>query len=138
MQVCMFRMESLRSVVASLNQGEFLVSIGIQDVYLHICIAQSHQHFLHFAVCSLHFKFVALPFELATVPSVLTKVLATLMALLHSRGGAVIPYFDNLFMKAPSLDSLTRFRWIVYLEKSSLTPFQHMEFLGIIFNTRSR
>ena len=38
-----FRMESLRSVVASLNPGDFLASIDLKDAYLHIPIFEGHQ-----------------------------------------------------------------------------------------------
>lgn len=143
-----FRMESLRSVVASLEQGEFLVSIDIKDAYLHIPIAESHQRFLRFAVGSAHFQFIALPFGLATAPRVFTKVLAPLMALLRARGIAVIPYLDDLLIKAPSqsdclvslqiaLDALRRFGWVVNWQKSSLSPSRRMEFLGMVLDTQS-
>lgn len=91
-------MESLRSVVASMEQVKFLVSIHFQDAYLCI-IVQSHRRYLLFAVSSLHFPFVALPYGLATALRVFTKLLATLMAFLHSRVG-VITYIDSLLVKA--------------------------------------
>lgn len=143
-----FKMESLRSVVASLERGEFLASIDIRDAYLHIPIARSHQRFLRFAVGSEHFQFVALPFGLATAPRVFTKVLAPLMALLRARGIAVIPYLDDLLVKAPSkadclsslsisLDTLSRFGWVINRQKSSLVPSPRLEFLGMILDTQA-
>ncbi|CAJ0958925.1 unnamed protein product [Ranitomeya imitator] len=63
-----FRMDSLHSVVASLEKGEFLASIDIKDAYLHIPIFPPHQQFLRFAVQEELFQFVALPFGLATAP----------------------------------------------------------------------
>lgn len=50
-----FRMESVRSVVASLQMGDFLASIDIKDTYLHIPIFQPHERFLRFAVEERHF-----------------------------------------------------------------------------------
>ncbi|XP_056403647.1 LOW QUALITY PROTEIN: cyclin-dependent kinase 12 [Hyla sarda] len=57
------------------------------------------------AVCRTegHFQFLALPFELATAPRVFTKVLAAVIAILRSRGVSVLPYLDDLLIKAPSL-----------------------------------
>ncbi|CAJ0933392.1 unnamed protein product [Ranitomeya imitator] len=69
-----FRMESLRSVIASMEQGKFLASINIRDAYLHIPIFPPHQRFLRFTVGEEHFQFTALPFGLATAPRVFTKV----------------------------------------------------------------
>lgn len=143
-----FKMESLRSVVASLERGEFLASIDIQDAYLHVPIARSHQRFLRFAVGSTHFQFVALPFGLATAPRVFTKVLAPLIALLRARGIALIPYLDDLLVKAPSradcltsltisLDTLRRFGWLINRGKSSLVPSMRLEFLGMVLDTRA-
>ncbi|XP_044151545.1 nuclear pore complex protein Nup155 [Bufo gargarizans] len=142
-----FRMESLRSVIASLELGEFLSSIDIQDAYLHVPIALSHQRFLRFAVGSLHFQFVALPFGLASAPRVFTKVLAPLVALLRARGVALVPYLDDLLIRAPSpednlsslsitLSALAQFGWLVNHSKSSLIPRQRMLFLGMLFDTR--
>ncbi|CAJ0958219.1 unnamed protein product [Ranitomeya imitator] len=78
-------MESLRSVIASLEKGEFLASVDIQDAYLHIPIFPLHQRFLRFAVNNLHFQFTALPFGLASAPRVFTKVMSTVVSILHSR-----------------------------------------------------
>ncbi|CAJ0935182.1 unnamed protein product [Ranitomeya imitator] len=97
-----FRMESLRSVIASMEKGEFLASIDIQDAYLHFPIFPSHQRFLRFAVQEQHFQFVALPFGLATTPRVFTKVMAAAVAILHTRGMVVLPYLDDILIKGPS------------------------------------
>ncbi|CAJ0965117.1 unnamed protein product [Ranitomeya imitator] len=66
-------MESLHSVIASMEKGKFLASLDIQDAYRHIPIFPSHQRFLRFAVQEQHFQIVALPFGLATAPRVFTK-----------------------------------------------------------------
>ncbi|XP_040286209.1 dynein heavy chain 8, axonemal [Bufo bufo] len=139
-----FRMESFRSVIASLEADEFLSSIDIQDAYLHVPIALSHQRFLRFAVGSLHFQFVALPFGLASAPRVFTKVLAPLVELLRARGVALVPYLDDLLIRSPSLEdnlcslritlsALAQFRWLINHSKSSLIPCRRMPFLGMIF-----
>ncbi|CAJ0939659.1 unnamed protein product [Ranitomeya imitator] len=94
-----FRMESLRSVIASMEHGEFLASIDIRDAYLHIPIFPPHERFLRFAVGEEHFQFTTLPFGLATAPRVFTKVMAAVMAILHSRGLVVLPYLDDLLVK---------------------------------------
>ncbi|CAJ0954485.1 unnamed protein product [Ranitomeya imitator] len=94
-----FRMDSLWSVISSMDRGEFLASIDIKDAYLHIPIFLPHQMFLRFAIQEDHFQFTALPFGLATAPRVFTKVMAAVMAILHSRGVVMLPYLDDLLSK---------------------------------------
>ncbi|CAJ0968537.1 unnamed protein product [Ranitomeya imitator] len=141
-----FRMESLRSVISSMEKGEFLASIDIKDAYLHIPIFPPHQRFLRFAVLEDHFQFTALPFGLATAPRVFTKVMAAVMAILHSRGVVMLPYLDDLLIKGPSfqacessvhitLDSLSRLGWLINLDKSSPVPARRISFLGMILDT---
>ncbi|CAJ0923458.1 unnamed protein product [Ranitomeya imitator] len=141
-----FRMESLRSVISSMERGEFLASIDIKDAYLHIPIFPPHQRFLRFAIREDHFQFTALPFGLATAPRVFTKVMAAVMAILHSRGVVVLPYLDDLLIKGPSfqacessvhitLDSLSRLGWLINLDKSSPVPSRRISFLGMILDT---
>ncbi|CAJ0962706.1 unnamed protein product [Ranitomeya imitator] len=141
-----FRMESLRSVISSMERGEFLASIDIKDAYLHIPIFPPHQRFFRFAVLEDHFQFTALPFGLATAPRVFTKVMAAVMAILHSRGVVVLPYLDDLLIKGPSfqacessvhitLDSLSRLGWLINLDKSSPVPARRISFLGMILDT---
>ncbi|CAJ0935493.1 unnamed protein product [Ranitomeya imitator] len=142
-----FRMESLRSVIASMEAQEFLCSIDIQDAYLHVPIFPGHHRFLRFAVQRDHFQFVALPFGLATAPRVFTKIMAALMAILRVRGLVLFPYLDDILIKAPSfaqaheslsivLDTLARFGWLVNRKKSCLIPSQRIIFLGMLFDTR--
>ncbi|CAJ0967241.1 unnamed protein product [Ranitomeya imitator] len=142
-----FRMESLRSVIASMEAQEFLCSIDIQDAYLHVPIFPGHHRFLRFAVQQDHFQFVALPFGLATAPRVFTKIMAALMAILRVRGLVLFPYLDDILIKAPSfaqaheslsivLDTLSRFGWLVNRKKSCLIPSQRIIFLGMLFDTR--
>ncbi|CAJ0929268.1 unnamed protein product [Ranitomeya imitator] len=141
-----FRMESLWSVIAAMENGEFLASLDIHDAGVHIPIFPLHQKFLRFAVGSLHFQFTALLFGLATAPRVFTKVMAAVVSILHSRGIPVLPYLDDLLIKGPyfraceenvsiTLYTLSHLGWLVNLKKSSLVPSQKISFLGMIFNT---
>uniref|UniRef100_A0A6I8RCF9 Tyr recombinase domain-containing protein n=1 Tax=Xenopus tropicalis TaxID=8364 RepID=A0A6I8RCF9_XENTR len=58
-----FKMESLRSVIATMNPNEFLVALDIKDAYLHVPIFPPHWKFLRFAIRNNHFQFTALPFR---------------------------------------------------------------------------
>lgn len=127
-----FRMESVRSVVTSLQVGDFQTSIDIRDAYLHVPLVQPHQKLMRFVIEERHFQFVALPFGLATTepPRVFTKVLGPVLGLLRSRGilicriprrsptqGSVVADFDikcglyGIIPGAPRLDHKCRSRF---------------------------
>lgn len=59
-----FFMESINSVIASLDQGDFLPSVDIKYAYLYVSIFQAHRRCLHLDVGSQHFRIVALTFGL--------------------------------------------------------------------------
>lgn len=63
-------MESVHSVLASLQHKDFLASMDIKDTYLHISYSQPHEPFLSFVVEDQHFQFVALPLAFPLLPSV--------------------------------------------------------------------
>ncbi|CAJ0951108.1 unnamed protein product [Ranitomeya imitator] len=141
-----FKMKSLRSVIASMEPGEYLCSVNIQDAYLHIPVCVQHQRFLRFAIQEQHYQFTALPFGLASAPRVFMKVMAVVMSILRSKGILIIPYLGDLLVKGPSrwdcsqslqitLDTLTHLGWIINKEKSTLTPTQRLKFLGMEFDT---
>lgn len=69
-------MESTRSIIASHHQGDFLVSVDIKNVYLHVPILPAHHCYLHFTLGDLIYQFVALLLSLCSAPKVLTLVLA--------------------------------------------------------------
>ncbi|CAJ0935471.1 unnamed protein product [Ranitomeya imitator] len=126
-------MEYLCSVLASMEHQEFLCSINIQDAYLHVLIFPAHLSFLRFAAQKSHFQFVALPLGLATASSVFIKIMATFMAILRIRGLVLIPYLEDILIKAPPFsqaqesltivfNSLSRFWWLVNRTKSCFVP----------------
>ena len=141
-----FRMESVRSIMASLHQGDFMASLDIMDAYLHVPVCTSHQRYLRFAIGEDHYQFVALPFGLASAPRVFTKVLAPILALLRQRGIAIVGYLDDLLLRASSgseleedvsitCRTLQEFGWFLNLRKSVLVPSQRLEHLGLVLDS---
>ncbi|XP_063805109.1 uncharacterized protein LOC134983324 [Pseudophryne corroboree] len=103
-----FKMESIQSVIAGLEQEEFMVSMYIKDAYLHI--------------------------------------MAIMVMKLRALGVTIIPYLDDLLIKAHSQEQLIRdaqtthqfliqHGWIVNFKKSNLIPMQRIQFLGLILDT---
>jgi hypothetical protein len=60
-----FKMETTRSIMAALHQGDWTVSVDRRDAYFHIPIHKASQEFLRFTHGGRVFQFIALPFELA-------------------------------------------------------------------------
>ena len=86
------------SIRTSLNTGEWVTSIDLQDAYLHIPIHPRSQKYLRFAHRSQIYKFTSLPFELAPAPQVFMIVKEVkLMAL--SRGIRIHQYLDDWLIR---------------------------------------
>ncbi|XP_063775051.1 uncharacterized protein LOC134910673 [Pseudophryne corroboree] len=139
-----FKMESLRAVIASLDEGDYMVSLDIKDAYLHVPIYPPHQEYLRFVVQDCHYQFQTLPFGLSTAQRVFTRVMAEMMILLRKKGVLIIPYLDDLLIKARSKlvvgvalsrEVLQQHGWILNIPKSQLVPTTRLLFLGMILDT---
>ena len=81
-----FKMETTRSVLESLREGDWLFSVDMKDAYFHVPIHSSFQRYLKFCFVGRTFQFQALPFGLTSVPLVFTIVLSPFARWLHSLG----------------------------------------------------
>lgn len=52
-----FHMETRRSIIAALESGDFLASINLAEVYLHVPIRKSHRQYLRFVYNTCHFQY---------------------------------------------------------------------------------
>ncbi|XP_063770427.1 uncharacterized protein LOC134901984 [Pseudophryne corroboree] len=131
------------------GRGDFMVSLDIKDAYLHVPIYPPHQAYLRFAVQDCHYQFQTLPFGLSTAPRIFTKVMAEMMVLLRKQGVTIIPYLDDLLIKARSreqllnsvslsLKVLQQHGWILNIPKSQLVPTTRLPFLGMILDTTKK
>ncbi|XP_068118214.1 polycystin-1-like [Hyperolius riggenbachi] len=141
-----FKMETLQSIIPSIQLGDWLISVDLSDAYLHIPIHTRYQKYLRFAVGEEHFQFRVLPFGICTAPRTFSKVLVTLIALLRQRGLQVHHYLDDILLIAQSkqkllehketlLHTLQQFGWLINWDKSKLTPAQTLIFLGAEIDT---
>ncbi|KAJ1109751.1 hypothetical protein NDU88_007110 [Pleurodeles waltl] len=141
-----FKMLTLAQVLLALNDGDWMVSVDLQDAYFHIPILKSHRKYLRFVVGSQHYQFAVLPFGLTSAPQVFTKVMSVVAAELRRKGIAVFPYLDDWFIKAKSpelvlhhLQSTTQLLFdlgfSVNVPKSHLEPSQRLLFIGAVLDT---
>lgn len=111
-----------------------MVTLDLQDAFFHISIVPAHRKFLSFAISDHHYQFKALPFGLASVPCIFTKIMVTVVSLLHSLGITVSPYIYDWLFVADSEAVLTQVAISLNLhhslgirvnwKKSHLTPTQ--------------
>ena len=81
-----FKMETPKSIRASLVPGEWSLSIDLSDAYLHIPIHPNSRKYLRFCHRCQVFQFTCPPFGLATAPQVFTMIVmkVKLMALVNT------------------------------------------------------
>ncbi|XP_053138354.1 uncharacterized protein LOC128339002 [Hemicordylus capensis] len=141
-----FWMESLRSILESLQRGDLLASIDLKEAYLHVPIHQDSRHLLRFKYSGVDYQYKALPFGLASAPRTFTKILAPVLALLRLQGVHVFGYLDDLLLKSESpseaardlkqtLGALEQHGFLINTAKSHLSLSLQIRHLGVIINT---
>ena len=136
-----FHMETSQSVLQSLRQGDWLVSLDLQDAYLQVPVHPASRRFLRFCVGESVFQFRSLCFGLSTDPHVFTRVMALVSAIMHRYGFRILRYLDNWLVLGSSFQEILRARdfllWLcrelgirINLAKSSLTPSQTIDYWG--------
>jgi hypothetical protein len=142
-----FKMNSLRTVLESVREGDYAVSIDIKDAYGHMPILPKHRRYLRFIWKGQVWEWHVGPFGLATLPRVFTKLMRVPIGYLRSRGIRILVYLDDILILASSrelclqhrdmviemlLDLGFRFSW----DKCDLVPTQEFAYLGLLWDTR--
>ena len=142
-----FHMETIRTVLAAVRKDDWMVSVDLQDAYLHVPIHPKSRKFLRFVWNQKVLQFRALCFGLTTAPQVFTRIMAPISAYLHKQGIRLLQYLDDwLLLASTQQEALEVTRVLVQLchqlgirinlQKSSLVPAQKMIFLGVEIQTR--
>ena len=137
-----FRMETSTSVLQSLRPGDWMVSIDLQDAYLQVPVHPDSRRFLRFCVGSEVFQFKALCFGLSSVLQVFTWAMALVSSIMHRFGFRILRYLDDWLVLGSSFQEISWVRdfllWLcdqlgilVNLAKSTLTPAQRLNYLGM-------
>ena len=137
-----FHMETPQSVLRSIRQGDWMVSLDLQDAYLQVPFHHDLRRYLRFVVGGRTYQFRVVCFGLTTAPQVFTRVMAPVSAILHKYGVRMLRYLDDWLILASSeiacLESRDRLLTIctelgiqVNLTKSSLVPTQSLVYLGM-------
>ena len=141
-----FKMETLQSVLLSVQPGDSMVSLDLKDGYLQVPMHPKSRKFLRFVAFGKVYQFMVLCFGLSTAPQVFTQVMAPVSAFLHRSGIQIHRYLDDWLIQASSreqvllaLESVLRLCQalgiVVNWEKSQLVPSQHVEYLGVLLDS---
>ena len=141
-----FTMETACSVLDSIRENDFMLSVDLKDAYFQIPIHQSSRKYLRFILDGTVYQFRALCFGLSTAPQVFTRVFTLVSAWAHSHGIRLMRYLDDWLVLASSRSQLLQDRdrllefcrdlgIVVNFEKSDLEPKQRMKYLGMLIDT---
>lgn len=98
-----FKMEPLQTIIRAAQSGDWMLSMDLQDAYLHIPILAAFKRYLKFVISQLHLQFWSLLFGLCSSPRVFIKFLNSVLAPLRERGLRVFHYVDDIMLLANSL-----------------------------------
>ena len=141
-----FTMETPRSILRALQQGQWLTSLDLKDAYFHIGIDPADRRYLRFCHNGTAWQFTVLPFGLSTSPRVFTKILKPVLAYAHLHRVKLHMYIDDwLLNPGTHQEALEQTSWlkslcrklglVLNLEKSDLIPSQVATYLGIELDT---
>ena len=137
-----FRMETSASVMSAIREGDWMLSLDLQDAYFQVPVHPTSRKFLRFVWEDQPLQFTVLCFGLSTAPQVFTRVMAPISAILHQRGIRLLRYLDDWLLLAASRQEALRSRDTllslcktlnVYInwKKSDLEPRQVVTYLGM-------
>ena len=142
-----FRMETLRSIIKSLQQGEWTIALDLTDAYFHVPIRPFHRRYLRFCFNGQCYQYRALPFGLSTAPCLFTKVVQVIAGHLRQESIHCHQYLVDWLLKNKSrslllaqaqkaIDVTVKLGFLINKEKSNLRPSQSFVYLGAHFDLK--
>ena len=138
-----FTMETPRSILRALQQGQWLTSLDLKDAYFHIGIDPADRRYLRFCHNGTAWQFTVLPFGLSSSPRVFNTQTCT--SLCPPPSGKAAHVFRRLVAKPRDTPGSSRANilaqvpvpkgLVLNLEKSDLIPSQVATYLGIELDT---
>ena len=143
-----FKMETLASVLLSVRQGNWMISLDLKEAYLQVPIHPDSSKFLKFVAFNRVYQFRALCFVLSTAPQVFSRVMAPVSSILYGMGIRLCRYLDDSLIQASSREDVLRslvtvlslcleLGIVVNPEKFNFVPAQRVNYLGTILDSVS-
>jgi hypothetical protein len=142
-----FKMEYLINLKDLISQGDSLIKVDLKDACLTVPVHKESQPYLKFKWKNNTYQCVTLPFGLAPASYVFTKLLRPVVTHFRILGGwKMMIYIDDILIFASNreatsklatevLEVLQTLGFVINWEKSSLSPLQILEYLGMIVDT---
>jgi hypothetical protein len=142
----LFMMETIREVSQMIRPNDYLVSIDLSDIFLHVALHPDSRRFLWLKWKNQVYQYCTTPFDLASSPFVFTKVCRPILEHFRSQGFRISAYLDDWILAASTkqlviqqvqaiVAHLQQLGRMVNFKKSFLTPTQQLEHLGFVLNT---
>lgn len=143
-----FKMITVKQILAQVRPGDWFASIDLKDAYYHIQISPRHRCFLRFAFEGAAYQYSVLPFGLALAPRTFTKCMDAALSPLRASGMRIMNYLDDWLILAQSRDllishvealmpHLEALGLRVNVQKSKLIPSQSISYLGVLLDSTS-
>ena len=146
-----FRMESIVHISKSITSPMWGTTTDLEDAYFKVPVEEESQIYLAFTLfdqsLGFHriFVFQVMPFGLSSAPWTFTRVLKPVRIHLRLRDMMVFSYLDDFLNLADSplqvkaqtdflVHLLRSLGFAINLKKSSHTPSQSLEYLGVTWN----
>ena len=139
-------METPQSVLRSVRQRDWMVTLDLKDAYLQISVHSDSRKFLRFVFNDKTFKFKVVCFSLSPAPQVFTRVMAPVSSIMHRQGFRILQYLDDRIVMGALFDDVVRVKdFLIHLcnnlgirinlDKSSLLPAQSVTYLGMMIQS---
>ena len=96
------KLNLLKTIRTSLQQGEWVTSIVFKEANFHISIQDQSRKYLRFHVQAQTYQFKALPFGLSTAPMEFTVVIKEVKLMAIHKDIRIHQYLDNWLVRARS------------------------------------
>ena len=142
-----FKMETVSVISRAISGILWATSVDIEDAYFHVPMNWEFHKFLAFRLKGKTYVFQFLPFGLSPAPWGFSRIIKPIKRHLHTLLISVFSFLDDfiIFAKSPTsaqeatsivLATLQSLGFKINWTKSSLTPSQQVEFLGVLWDLK--
>ena len=142
------KMEHLGKILPLISQMMWGTSLDITDAFLSVLINVDFQKYFCFILDGTVYMFLRMPFGLTTAPWAFSRLMRPIKVFLRLKGVTLSSFLDDfLILAITKSQAVLHTSWTkrvliwlgfeINLEKSSETPRQSMEYLGVLLNLRT-
>ena len=142
-----FKQDTIKLVLNLIRPNCFMTSIDLTDAYFCVNVHCDSRKFLKFYWNSQLYQFTSLPQGIGCSPRIFTKIMKIPLSWLREQGITLSAYIDDIIIISDTLDDCNKdtkatiqllqdLGYVVNFDKSSLTPSQNIEHLGLIIDSK--